>query len=305
LPFEDEHGNFRVADLAITPTIGHYVLHIFSSKKNKWTARPLQLQFQATPAVSKDLPQLPHKVIALGAGTIGWIDLWRGIVVCNVFDADPVLRFIPLPKPEFNLARKGCPQQIRDVTYCNGFIKFIEMEQYPRFDFTIERNFKTTKDLDTAVVLYDSELFCHSLEDLKEIPSPLAWKIRTCFRHTSWNFWWKGHATVHGDDISINDPSYYMTLPELWDFGAAKFTLRNLAAVCPMLSIHGGDLVYLVLKVGIHDDQAWVAGVDLRKKTVEVLKPYCAARCSLYQTPFLACTFSGYLNTTPRYISTQ
>jgi hypothetical protein len=121
----------------------------------------------------------------------------------------------------------------------------------------------------------------------------------------SWNFWWKGHATVHVDDILVNDPSYYMTLPELWDFGAAKFTLRNLAAVCPMLSIHGGDLVYLVLKVGIHDDKAWVAGIDLRKKTVEVLEPYCAARSSLCQPPFLACTFSGYLNTTPRYIYLQ
>uniref|UniRef100_A0ACD5WR14 Uncharacterized protein n=1 Tax=Avena sativa TaxID=4498 RepID=A0ACD5WR14_AVESA len=296
LPFQDDddYGNFLVADLANTPTRGHYDLHVFSSKTNKWTARSLQLQ--ATPAVRDELPSLPHKVIALGAGAIGWIDLWRGIVVCDVFEPDPVLRFIPLPKPEFNLRRRDSPQPIRDVTCCNGFIKFVEMQHYPRPDSNIKRNFKTTRDLDTAGVLYDSELFLHSYEDLTKEPSspPDAWKIRTCFRHTSWNLWCKWHSTLHVDDILVNDPSYYMTLPQLWDFSAVKFTLRNLIASWPTLSVHGGDLVYLVLKVGVRDNEAWVVGVDLRKKTVEMLKPCIAGR------PFLASTFSGYLNTTPR-----
>uniref|UniRef100_A0ACD5TU67 Uncharacterized protein n=1 Tax=Avena sativa TaxID=4498 RepID=A0ACD5TU67_AVESA len=132
LPLEDDYGNFLVADLAIKPTRGHYDLHIFSSKTNKWTARSLQLQ--ASPAVPDDLPSLPDKVIALGAGAIGWIDLWRGIVVCNdVFEPDPVLRFIPLPKPEFNLRRRDSPRPVRDVTCCcDGFIKFVEMEHHPR-----------------------------------------------------------------------------------------------------------------------------------------------------------------------------
>ncbi|KAM0849853.1 hypothetical protein ACQ4PT_053466 [Festuca glaucescens] len=298
LPFDDEHGDFLVADLAITPTRGHYVLHIFSSKNNQWTTTPLQLP--APPPVTDDLPSLPHKAIALGAGAIGWIDLSRGILVCNVFDPDPVLRFIPLPKPEFDLRRRGDPQRIRDVTFCNGFIKFIEMEQYPRPDCNIERNFKTTKDLDTEHVLYDSDLFLRSFQDLTEEPVvPLTWKIRTCFRHTSWNLWRKTHPTLHVDDISVNDPSYFMDLPELWDFSAAKFTLRNLTAVRPTLSIHGGELVYLVLKVGADDNKAWVAGVDLRNKTLEVLSSSFCGR------PFLACTFSRYLNTTPRYLYTM
>ncbi|KAM0830291.1 hypothetical protein ACQ4PT_066301 [Festuca glaucescens] len=131
---------------------------------NQWTARTLQLQLQlqAPPAVRDDLPSLPDRAIALGADTVGWIDLWRGIVICNVFDPDPVLRFIPLPKLEFDLRRRGDPHQIRDVTCCNGFIKFIEMEQYPRPDCNIKRNFKTTKDLDSESVLYDPELFFRS-----------------------------------------------------------------------------------------------------------------------------------------------
>ena len=295
--FEDQDGNFLVAELAMTK-LAHYDLHIFSSKTNAWTTRPLQLQ--VPPAATEDLPRTTHKVIALGAGTVGWIDLWRGIVVCNVFDLNPVLRFIPLPKPEFNLRLEGDPQRIRDVTCCNGFVKFVEMEHYPRPDTNTKRNFKTTKDLDSAVVLYDEELFLRSSEDLEEQPGPLDWKIRTCYRHTSWNLWCKGH-TVHVDDILVDDPSYYMMLPELWDVNARKFTLANLTAVCPTLSIHGGNVVYLVLKVVADDEEAWMVGVDLRKKTVELLEPYSAGRSCLHQTPFLACTFSRYLNT-PRYL---
>lgn len=294
-PSPDQDGDdFLVADLAITPTRGHYVLHTFSSKKKEWTAKPLQLQ-----ATTQDLPGLPHKVITLGEGTVGWVDLWRGIIVCNVFDRDPLLRFVPLPKPEFNLRGIGGPQLIRDVTYYNGFIKFIEMEHYPRYGSSnIKRNFKTTKDLDTAYVLHDSELFIHNLNDLLEKPSPLpsTWKIRTCYRHTSWKHWCKEH-TVHVDDILANDPSYYMMLPELWDDSARKFTLSNLETICPILSIHGGNVVYLVSKLEAYGEKKWVVGVDLQKKTVEMLEPFNAGGSCL---PFLACTFSDYLNTTPR-----
>lgn len=71
---DDDDGNFLVADLAMTLNIGHYVLHIFSSKTNKWISMPLELQF--SPAVMEDLPGVPQKVIALGSRTIGWVDLW-------------------------------------------------------------------------------------------------------------------------------------------------------------------------------------------------------------------------------------
>lgn len=88
-----------------------------------------------------------------------------------MFDTEPVLRFIPLPKPEFNLHREGDPQEIRDVTCCNGVIKFVEMEHYETpatADSNKKLNFKTTKDLDSVNVIYDSELFLVNDEDLVE-----------------------------------------------------------------------------------------------------------------------------------------
>ncbi|KAF7029261.1 hypothetical protein CFC21_041061 [Triticum aestivum] len=306
LPCSDDYENFVVADLAMTQNLGHYVLHIFSSKMKKLVAKPLQLQASSV-VIEEDLPSLPHKVIALGADTIGWIDLWRGIVVCNLFDPDPVLNFTPLPKPEFNLERDGTPRPYRDVTFCNGFIKFMEIYHCvipDSHDSDNMMNFKTMKDLDSTDVIYDSELFFQNSTDLMEDEEPTlndAWKIRTCYRHTSWNLWCKGH-NVHVDDILVNNQMHSMMLPELWDGSTGKFTLRNLITGYPTLCIHNGDVVYLVSKVELFGSKAWVIGVDLQKKTVEVIKPYSAHRCNLSQTPFLACTFSRYLNTTPRYV---
>lgn len=89
-------------------------------------------------------------------------------------------------------------------------------------------------------------------------------------------------------------------LSELWDDSAGKCTLRKLTTSCPVISIHQDDVVYLSSKVGLYDGKAWVVGVDLRVKTVEILEPYSAEGTSLYQISFPACTFSEQLNTNPR-----
>jgi hypothetical protein len=59
------------------------------------------------------------KVITLG-GTIGWVDLWRGILLCDdVLDQHPVLRDLPLPKPARSNRKSFCrgpPHHYRDIT---------------------------------------------------------------------------------------------------------------------------------------------------------------------------------------------
>jgi hypothetical protein len=72
-------------------------------------------------------------VVNVGGGKLGWVDLWHGVLVCDVLrtDDDPLIRYTPLPDPmESNKEDFGeiCPRSTRDVTYSNGSFKFVEME---------------------------------------------------------------------------------------------------------------------------------------------------------------------------------
>ncbi|RLN39495.1 hypothetical protein C2845_PM01G04630 [Panicum miliaceum] len=96
-----------------------------------WSVKPLPVP---------DAPSAEHiigeKVITLGQGVLGWVDFRKGVVVCDVLREPLDVRFIPLPTPmpenrerlkEFH---PGDPaMRLRDVTFSNGMVKFVEVEQ--------------------------------------------------------------------------------------------------------------------------------------------------------------------------------
>ncbi|KAB8100453.1 hypothetical protein EE612_030994 [Oryza sativa] len=85
------------------------------------------------------------KVITLGGakGTVGWVDLWRGILLCDVLEDSPKLRDMPLPLParvNWPLFLNRCPYYCRDivVSQSRDTIKYVEMEftnGWPPSDF--------------------------------------------------------------------------------------------------------------------------------------------------------------------------
>jgi hypothetical protein len=81
----------------------------------------------------------PTKVFSIGGGSLAWIDLRHGIMMCNVLDEEPELRLIQLPQllPSnqgfFGERLDGCRpplDPIRDVSFRDGRFSFIEIE-YP------------------------------------------------------------------------------------------------------------------------------------------------------------------------------
>ncbi|KAI4968380.1 hypothetical protein ZWY2020_058035 [Hordeum vulgare] len=303
-----EDGSFLVADLTSNGDLGHYNLHVFSSETNEWsTTKHLQLQ-APTDVLPRDLdlPSQTDKVISLGESTVGWVDLSHGIVVCDVLEKEPLLRFLPLPKPKVHPESQAWP--VRDVTgYPNGFINFIEIESCVRWYKLIRmRSFKTTAYLDILDHIHDTEILEHHEMDFLENEIKCVydgWKIRTCFRSISWDHWRKGHI-VHVDDISA-DPQHAVLLPHLWNSGAKKCQLSMLKTTpgFPTFSIYGIDFVYLMSEVGRVDKTPWMFGVDIGKKSLEVIKPYCASRApysdQTFKNSFISCVFSAYLNTAP------
>jgi hypothetical protein len=95
LPYNDgEH--FVLAALGVTFSPGQYEFNVFRSELEKWTKKRLVL---GTSVLGPNMITIdPAKVIMLGGGEIGWVDLWNGILVCDLFKEDPAFRVIPVPK---------------------------------------------------------------------------------------------------------------------------------------------------------------------------------------------------------------
>ncbi|KAM0834394.1 hypothetical protein ACQ4PT_063647 [Festuca glaucescens] len=255
LPCDDDDGEFLIADLSATRDRRgrRYILDVFSSKTNKWVQRRAQdfesvySKFQSGPVpewvtwpLQLEEPLVvtqgrgPDKVMALGGGAVGWINMWQGIVVCNMLDQHPVLRFIPLPKPRIDLCRVDDLRMVRDVTCCDGTIKFLEMDsRFKRVSRTKSKCNKTLYgDREGEDIIYDSELLLEDGSCPMEFSFvPDGWKIRTCYRHISWDYWRMGHV-VDSDDIEIDNTRFSMAL-------------NNLTLSYPTFGACGDDVVYM------------------------------------------------------------
>ncbi|XBI00895.1 hypothetical protein VPH35_129800 [Triticum aestivum] len=300
VPSDD--GEFLIAAFLCTNHVFEEDRCIFSSKTGKWSSCE-RLELKRPPEINyNDLPRRTDKVIVLGGGEVGLVDLRRGIKICNVLDADPVFRFIPLPKAEFFHDNDNWDdsqsQPIRDVVVCDGFIQLVEIDRRFRQVLGVNNKKKSCKKMtsdfdENTDIIYDSETLDRNYARRELIPVPDGWKIRTCYRHKSWDYWLKGHI------VDVDGSFDYV--PDLSDGGAGKYALRDLATAYPALSIvPSEDVVYLTSKVKSDDTKAWMVALHLRSKTLEVLGPYSA---SYFKRPrFLVSAFSEYLNTPPNQV---
>ncbi|XP_020155343.1 uncharacterized protein [Aegilops tauschii subsp. strangulata] len=96
---------FFIATLVSDPFTRHdrhttRCIHLFDSETLAWSSRLVHVDW---PTNKKYQYAVTNKVITIGGrhGSIGWVDLWHGILVYDVLRGcnNDVLRFIPLPSP--------------------------------------------------------------------------------------------------------------------------------------------------------------------------------------------------------------
>uniref|UniRef100_A0A0D3H2P7 DUF1618 domain-containing protein n=1 Tax=Oryza barthii TaxID=65489 RepID=A0A0D3H2P7_9ORYZ len=118
--------HFDLAALVVdyrSPMKCSYSMHIYSSKDTNWRVIPMVDPY---PEVRK---VIATKVITIAEGVLGWVDLDHGVMVCDLREDVPGLRYVPLPAPlpqnwyrlkEFlpgTLAKSFCDLVCVDVSY--------------------------------------------------------------------------------------------------------------------------------------------------------------------------------------------
>ena len=68
---------------------------------------------------------------------MGWVDLWRGILLCNVLDPEPSFHGVPLPSPLAEMSYNngwgmelGSPAQRRGIAFIRSkkCLKFVHLK---------------------------------------------------------------------------------------------------------------------------------------------------------------------------------
>ncbi|GJM86579.1 hypothetical protein PR202_ga02450 [Eleusine coracana subsp. coracana] len=130
-------------DFMYEPESGRFVLHLYNSKHETWTTTIVSVEDHQ---LQQHLPKYGFmhantKVISIGGDddTVGFVDLWRSILVCDlrrVLD-HPKLRYIPFPQEivpdELNF--DDDPRLSRDIAVVNGRIKLVREGEHWNRDF--------------------------------------------------------------------------------------------------------------------------------------------------------------------------
>ncbi|CAL5097255.1 unnamed protein product [Urochloa decumbens] len=266
--------HYTIAVLSATPTEDVYDLHLFHSEAPEaWSFRQVSVE-EPQEGFPLKIPTGCYRlyyhdtttVITIGGegGTMGWVDLWRGILLCDVLSEEPTLRGVPLPMPENLMSGNngngfelGCPKSLRGISFISdgksgtGCLKLVQLEAKA-----------------TQLPYHDGRHFL--MHD---------WTITTWSNtkmSSSWEDWEKGHK-VQASDITIDSKlnselldSGLLLCKSPGDCDGAERALQNLLVSDPAPGIDNAheDIVYLMARVKFLHPKAWVLALDMRNNTL-------------------------------------
>ncbi|CAN6307437.1 unnamed protein product [Urochloa humidicola] len=275
---------YAVAALGVRPPVydgdelirWEFDLHLYRSSSNAegWITKRLSVheferdkRIPLPDAVAGNLYHETGKTITVGGehGTIAWVDLWRGIFLCDVLKDSPVLQDVPLPVParsNWDCLLEQCdPRYFRDVNVSQNkdSIKYVEMEFWSPSD--------TTPDSYTEWVCSTSR---------KSIVTRDGWKS------TTWSMAipmigsyedWHRDCEVDIKDITLDDASSSCHSNLLSMLGCSKTTqtLKELPMAYPTISMDG-NVVYLLSRISFEHGKLEMAfAIDMRKGRLQGL----------------------------------
>lgn len=265
---------------------GLFALFVYNSKCQTWSINAISLdqqQLQKYPGNPNYFTHFNSKVIAIGgeAGTMGFVDLWRGIILCDVLTCNPNLSYVPLPKPKLQDRMPwGEARLHRDIAIIGGFIKYVELETVP----SLFSNHQYASDGWMAWRYSRPLAVANSVAAI--ISSSDDWRIECSIESSS--------------DISVNTTPHFELLPRRHDNEGQPLPLFKGVTIChPVLSLSDDDnTVYFMNKIVPGDDKAWVIAVNMVTKELLGVAKFAAERTQEVPFAYAHSRISKYLTGT-------
>ncbi|XBI36783.1 hypothetical protein VPH35_122242 [Triticum aestivum] len=200
-------------------------------------------------------------VITIGGeyGTIGWVDLWRGILFCDVLREKPTLNGLPLPLPMEQITsghHLGRAMDCRGIAFVNGCLKFVQLDIIPSYDTDImdpERGYPT--------LLVDD------------------WAISSWINPTmenSYKAWGEPECTVQAAGITIKTDmiSHLTGVLQLASDESFADYLQHLVVSDPSPSLDDDGVVYLIAREKLCHQKSWILALDMNTKKLQSVVPF-------------------------------
>ncbi|GJN34393.1 hypothetical protein PR202_gb23049 [Eleusine coracana subsp. coracana] len=243
-------------------------LHLYNSDTERWTTKLMDVD-----AAQNFRYRNTDKVITIGGqhGTVAWVDLWHGILICDLLRNNQELRYIELP---MLLAPNpgGNPMFFRNIVVLEGCIKLFEMQYM-------------------GLVSHPGCTSCMNAEGWEW---EAATKILKFSDMVSANNW-EEDCRIKFSDVPVNSPAYARMLP-LQEGEDTKLTLKRLRGGYPALSLHDQDVVYITSRPDSFGYNASVIAVDMRNKTIKDVADFGSERPIGYCFIYLQSAISKHLD---------
>ncbi|XBI70329.1 hypothetical protein VPH35_064840 [Triticum aestivum] len=274
------HGDgYVVAALARNLKVGPlaYELFLCSSTTKAWSSKVIPLDgATGDDDLRHVLNHQTTKVITVGVDSLGWVDLWRGILLCNVLDEDPVVRYPSFPRPTPGNSRHvgtSSSRPFTDVICVGDMLRFIEVEYH--------------QDADS--------------EDDDVRPTPPHDPKRTMERTLASD--WNMCCSVETGDILLAGQSWDLVSHRVWDDDEQRLSLRKfepnqLCSYSPTLGMDD-DVFYMMARpLGSNDKPLGLFGaLDMRNMDMRLVS-LSTERMSYIDPNYCPRVVSRYFNDT-------
>ncbi|GJN08812.1 hypothetical protein PR202_ga26769 [Eleusine coracana subsp. coracana] len=307
---------YAVAALKINPFSNCSTLYLYRPKpdgeQGTWTVQHVSSEeptiFSIPDMAQRLMYHVTTKVITPGGskGTVGWVDLWHGILLCDVLDKSPKFRYMLLPPTRSNRGpflnhSDDCYRDII-VSQHKDSIKYVEMLIAPPSLVTAIPS--GTPDPDSYLE-WMRRRECLSRQ-MRPSLVPGRWKIMTwSMPISSWGKWCiicKASSVYTSDDNLTNSELLYELSCSHKDKEQASQATLSLGSLCmayPTIDIDD-DVVYLLTKAASakYKTGIVVTALDVKKNN---LQGVAKLDSNIFTRCYLASGISKYLSTTGTY----